>query len=196
MVNRTLSGVKIVDMDSLKEAITTLHEKYRIPHILITSIAFPTPGATPSLSVVGSTFTSGWKPRIFGIKIPAIDCFFSGTGDMFAALMLVRFREAVTNVPGLMEIGAWVSDDSVESTELPLAKATEKVLASMHEVLTKTKESRDAELEKYNSQVGGRDVLSDEKKLRLVKSKAAEVRLVRNLKALKDPDVKFRAETV
>lgn len=185
-----------MDMDTLKEAITTLHEKYRIPHILITSIAFPTHGATPSLSVVGSTFTTGAKPRIFGIKIPAIDCFFSGTGDMFAALMLVRFREAVTNVPGLMETAAWVSGDEVEATELPLAKATEKVLASMHEVLTKTKESRDVELEKYSKQVGGRDAMSDEKKLRLVKSKAAEVRLVRNLKALKDPDVKFRAETV
>lgn len=183
-------------MDTLKQAITTLHEQYRIPHIMITSIAFPTPGVTPSLSVVGSTFTSAAKPRIFGIKIPAIDCFFSGTGDMFAALMLVRFREAVNNVPGLMETAAWVSDDSVPSTELPLAKATEKVLASMHEVLSNTKIKRDEELEKYNKQVGGRDALSDEKKLRLVKSKAAEVRLVRNLGALKIPDVKFRAETV
>lgn len=183
-------------MDTLKQAITTLHQQFRIPHIIITSIAFPTPGAPPSLSVVGSTFTSGSNPRIFGVKIPAIDCFFSGTGDMFAALMLVRFREAVNNVPGLMETAAWVSNDSVEAQELPLAKATEKVLASMHEVLTKTKESRDAELDKYNKQVGGRDALSDEKKLRLIKSKAAEVRLVRNLKALKDPDVQFRAETV
>lgn len=192
----TLSGVKIVDMDTLKQAITTLHEQYRIPHITITSIAFPTPGASPSLSVVGSTFNSGSKPRIFGIKIPAIDCFFSGTGDMFAALMLVRFREAVNNVPGLMETAAWVSDDSVPSTELPLAKATEKVLASMHEVLSNTKIKRDEELEKYNKQARGRDALSDEKKLRLVKSKAAEVRLVRNLGALKNPDVKFRAEMV
>jgi pyridoxine kinase len=194
--DRTLSGVKIVDMDTLKQAITTLHQEFRIPHIIITSIAFPTPGAIPSLSVVGSTFTSSFKPRIFGIKIPAIDCFFSGTGDMFAALMLVRFREAVNNVPGLMETAAWVSDDSVEAPELPLAKATERVLASMHEVLTRTKESRDAELEKYSKQVGGRNAMSDEKKLRLVKSKAAEVRLVRNLKALKNPDVQFRAETV
>jgi len=183
-------------MDTLKEAITTLHETYRIPHILITSVAFPTPGATPSLSVVGSTFTSDAKPRIFGIKIPAIDCFFSGTGDMFAALMVVRLREAVSNTPGLMETAAWVSDDSVGATELPLATATEKVLASMHEVLSKTKENRDEEMEKFSKQVGGRDSLSDEKMLRLMRSKAAEVRLVRNLAALKHPDVKFRVETV
>ncbi|CZS94725.1 probable pyridoxal kinase [Rhynchosporium graminicola] len=192
----TLSGVKIVDMDSLKQAITTLHEKYRIPHIMITSIAFPTPGATPSLSVVGSTFTSSAAPRIFGITIPAIDCFFSGTGDMFAALMLVRLREAVNNTPDLMQTAAWVSGDEVEATDLPLAKATEKVLASMQEILTRTKKQMDEELEKYHSQIGARDTEADTKKLKLMTSKAAEVRLVRNLDCLKFPEVNFMAEKV
>ncbi len=185
-----------MDMETLKQAITTLHERYKIPHILITSIAFPTPGATPSLSVVGSTFASNASPRIFGIKIPAIDCFFSGTGDLFAALMLVRFREAVHNTPGLMETAAWVSGNEVEATDLPLAKATEKVLASMHEVLTKTKVNRDEELEKYHSRVGARDSEADAKRLKLATSKAAEVRLVRNLDCIRLPDVKYKAEDV
>jgi len=179
----------------LKLAIRTLHEMYRIPHILITSISLPSPGAEPSLSVLGSTFTSKAEPRIFGVKIPAIDCFFSGTGDMFAALMLVRLREAVCEVEGLMETAAWVSGDEVEATELPLARATEKVLASMHKVLTKTKEKRDEEMARYNNRVQGQEE-QDEKKLRLVKSKAAEVRLVRNLESLKNPVVKFKAEKV
>ncbi|EKD19353.1 uncharacterized protein L3040_009207 [Drepanopeziza brunnea f. sp. 'multigermtubi'] len=192
----TLSGVRIVDMDTLKQAIATLHQQYKIPHIIITSIALPTPGATPSLSVVGSTMTSDASPRIFGIKIPAIDCFFSGTGDLFAALMLVRLREAVNTIPGLMETAAWVSGDEVEATELPLAKATEKVLASMHEVLTKTKLGRDQELDKYNSQVGARDSEKDAKKLKLATSKAAEVRLVRNVDCIRFPDVKLTAEKV
>ncbi|KAF4629142.1 hypothetical protein G7Y89_g9009 [Cudoniella acicularis] len=193
----TLSGVKIVDMETLKTAITTLHEKYRIPHILITSISLPEPGAATSLSVVGSTFTSTATPRMFGIKIPAIDCFFSGTGDMFAALMLVRFREAVNNVEGLMAKDAWISDDDVVGTELPLARATEKVLASMQEVLAKTKEKRDEELEKHSQKQQGMGMgEEDEKKMRLVRSKAAEVRLVRNLGSLRTPEVKFRAEDV
>ena len=186
--------MKIVDMETLKQAITTLHEQYRIPHIMITSISLPSPGAEPHLSVVGSTFTSESKPRIFGVKIPAIDCFFSGTGDMFAALILARLREAVYQTPGLMHKDAWVSDDNVGATELPLAKATEKVLASMHQVLTRTKEKRDEELEKYDEQVAGRG--KDEKKARLMQSKAAEVRLVRNLEFLRNPAVKFRAEKV
>jgi pyridoxine kinase len=196
-LSRTLSGVKIVDMDTLKLAITTLHEQFKIPHIIITSIAFPQPGATPSLCVVGSTFTSAATPRMFSVQIPAIDCFFSGTGDMFAALMLVRFRQAVSNTPGLMDIDAWVSPDNVQATELPLAKAAELVLASMHDVLTQTKIRRDEELEKYARQVRGRsDEVEDEKKMRLVRSKAAEVRLVRNLPLLRNPEVRFSAEVV
>jgi pyridoxine kinase len=114
---------------------------------------------------------------------------------MFAALMLVRFREAVNDIPGLMETDAWVSGDGVGATELPLARATEKVLASMHEVLSRTKERRDEEMEMWANRVGT-SAEEDEKKLRLVKSKAAEVRLVRNLGALKNPEVKFRAEEV
>jgi pyridoxine kinase len=195
-VSRTLSGVKIVDMETLKEAITKLHQQCRIPHIMITSISLPSPGAEPSLSVVGSTMTSTATPRIFGVKIPAIDCFFSGTGDMFAALMLVRLREAVFETEGLANKDAWVSEDNVEATDLPLARATEKVLASMHDVLTKTKEKRDEEIAKYNTRVQGGGKEDDKKRLHLVKSKAAEVRLIRNLDALKNPEVKFRAETV
>jgi pyridoxine kinase len=179
-------------MDTLSQAIKTLHDQFRIPHIIVTSISLPALGAAPSLSVVGSTFTSTAEPRIFEIKIPALDCFFSGTGDMFAALMLVRLREAVYNVEGLINTKSWVSGDEVEATELPLAKACEKVLASMHEVLSRTKVSRDQELEKYK----GVNWEGDEKRKRLVESKAAEVRMVRNLDCLRHPVVKFRAETL
>lgn len=181
-------------MDTLKEAITTLHQTYRIPHIMITSISLPSPGAEPSFIVVGSTATSTFISRIFEVKIPAIDCFFSGTGDMFAALMLVRLREAVHAVDGLIEKASWISGDEVGAKDLPLAKASEKVLASMHDVLTKTKEKRDEEVARYNAKIKTLGTEVDEKTLRLVRSKAAEVRLVRNLGCLKNPVVRFRAE--
>lgn len=181
-----------MDMETLKKAIRTLHETYRIPHVMITSISLPTPGSENSFFVVGSTFTSTATPRIFGVRIPAIDCFFSGTGDMFAALMLVRLREAVWAVDGLIDKAAWVSEDSVEPVDLPLARATEKVLASMHAVLTATKKKRDAEIELYKA----KHTDDDAKELRLVNSKAAEVRLVRHLDDLRNPEVKFSAELV
>ncbi|KAG9237613.1 Ribokinase-like protein [Amylocarpus encephaloides] len=188
----TLTGMKIVDGESLRLAITKLHETYRIPHIMITSVKLPIPGAVGSLSVVGSTATSSFQPRIFSVKIPAIDCFFSGTGDMFAALMLVRFREAVTNTAALMTRSSWISEDDVEATKLPLAQATEKVLSSMHAVLTETKGRRDRELELYDRRIKGPG--EGEKQSRLVKTKAAEVRLVRNRGCLRSPGVLFRAE--
>jgi hypothetical protein len=127
---------------------------------------------------------------MFKIDVPAIDCFFSGTGDMFAALTAVRFREAITNAK-LMGIKSWVSPDDVEASDLPLAKAAEKVLGSMHTVLSKTKEARDQELE------GMAEVMEKEKdsetRILLRKTKAAEVKVVRCLEDLRDPKLDWKA---
>lgn len=115
---------------------------------------------------------------------------------MFAALMLVRLREAVYEQEGLVEKTAWVSEDEVAATDLPLARAAEKALASMHGVLTNTKEKRDEEVERYHKRVGGLGQEEDKKRIHLMQSKAAEVRLVRNLDSLKNPVVRFKAETI
>lgn len=197
MCKRLLSGVKIHDLASLEQAIATLHSTYLIPHIIVTSVSFPSPGATPSLSVIGSTLTSTNTPRLFRIIVPSLDCYFSGCGDMFAALILVRLREEVSKTEGLSEKGGWISGDEVEATELPLARAAEKVLAAMHRVLQKTMEARNAELElkggveEEEGEVGDKEA---EKKAHLRRTKAAEVRLVRNVDCLRDGEVLFRAE--
>lgn len=190
--NRWLSGTKIVDMPSLTKAIASLHSEYRIPHILITSVRFPsssTAGATPSLSIVGSTRTTTSTPRIFRIEVPALDVFFSGTGDMLAALMLVRLREAVTAVEGLSNRESWISGDEVEAINLPLAKAAEKALASMQGLLAKTKVERDRIVSEIPEDVG-------EKERHLLVTRAAEVRLVRHLECLRKPEVTYKAEKV
>ncbi|EGO53764.1 hypothetical protein NEUTE1DRAFT_93356 [Neurospora tetrasperma FGSC 2508] len=299
-----LSEVKIIDMPSLTRAISVLHERYAIPHIIITSVSLPgattvsstmpnsVPGSsaptptpqeegqgqsqpprTKTLSVVGSTMTSARRPRAFQISFPAIDCYFSGTGDMFSALMLVRMREAVYNTEGdLTERESWLSDDSVDALDLPLAKAAEKVLASMHEVLTKTAEGMkgrvqrakgfvDEQLQREKAKTDGvngcghanghesvedghvdkkprldstqttttngnsngvedgekteerikeeaerrrkqveeaekEEEVQARKRLHLMKSKAAELRLVRHLDSLRHPKVEFRARRI
>jgi pyridoxine kinase len=185
-------------MKTLTEAIAALHSTYRVPHVLITSVSLPAVGSIPSLSVVGSTMTSTAQPRIFKVEVPAIDCFFSGTGDMFAALMVVRLREAVSKTTGLAQTGAWVSADEVEAVDLPLASAAEMALASMQEVLTRTKKSRDEELDSIKQKVGGRNsgLQDDDKMTRLQVTKASEVRVVRNIECLRNPELKFRAERV
>lgn len=113
---------------------------------------------------------------------------------MFAALTVVRLREAVSAV-GLDNTKSWVSPDEVPATELPLAKAAERVLASTHEVLQKTKMARDEELEGLGGALGPLEKEKDsEKRMHLRKTKAAEIRLVRHVDLLKNPKVKFEAE--
>ncbi|KAI9828767.1 MAG: putative pyridoxal kinase [Thelocarpon impressellum] len=184
-----LSEIPITSMDSLAAAISTLHAAYRIPHIVVTSVRFSAGAAT--LSVVGSTARADHSPRLFKIEIPAIPCFFSGTGDMFAALTVARLRAAVAaSTPDLTGVKGWVSPDEVPAVELPLAKAVERVLASMQTVLSKTKQASDAALAQLTSEEleGTRG--------HLARTKAAEVRLVRNLEDLKHPDVDFAIEAL
>lgn len=195
---RTLTGVTIQSISTLADAISTMHQTYRIPHIIVTSIRFAPD--TPTLTVVGSSARSDNTPRLFKIDVPALPCFFSGTGDMFAALMTVRLREACLQA-GTSHRTSWTSPDDVAATELPLAKATEKVLASMQMILEKTLEARDRELAGLAAEGRGMscstgvDMVSGEESHRryLAETKAAEVRVVRNVKDLWQPEDRYKA---
>lgn len=197
-IDRTLSGVTIQSFSSLANAISTLHKTYQIPHIIVTSIRL-TPDAS-TLSVIGSSARSDKTPRLFKIDVPALPCFFSGTGDMFAALMVVRLREACLQA-GTTNRRSWTSPDLVNATELPLAKATEKVLASLQMVLEKTLAARDAEISSISihgtemSSSTGVDMGVNGGSMRrhLAETKAAEVRLVRNVKDLWQPEARYQA---
>ena len=141
-------------------------------------------------------------PRLFKITVPALPVFFSGTGDMFAALTVSRFRAAIHDAE-LSQTPRWQSPDSTAPADLPLAHAATIVLASMQSVLRKTLQARDAEvqqLEVREAQMKSPDDEEEkarmEKDAQLRRTKAAEVRVVRNAADLRDPrDVeRFRAE--
>ena len=189
--NRLLSDSKITSLTSLAAAIATLHRTHRVSHIVVTSVRFP--ASSPTISVVGSTARSDGSPRLFGIEFAAIDCPFTGTGDMFAALTAVRFRNAVA-AAGLAATKSWVSPNDVEPGELPLASALELVVASMHAVLLKTKAARDEALEAARSEIELDG--SSEKRMRLRMAKASELRVVGNLADLKDPEVFWRVKAL
>lgn len=234
--NRLLSEVKIHDQASLHRAIEVLHRKYGVPHVVITSLPLPLsypstlspepeqshPPPTRTMSVVGSTMTSDRRPRPFRILFSVFDCYFSGTGDMFAALMVTRMREAVHNASspspspspspsssststsgpsgsnGPEGSRSWLSPDDVEPLDLPLARAAEKVLASMHEVLERTCKGMSAELRDAvraldHKGVGSADDL-DPKTAHLLRSRAAELKLSRNLACLRNPRIAYHAE--
>jgi len=201
-----LSDVKIHDLATMKQAITKLHQAHKTPHVLITSIRLPpTASNTPTaanedmstsakLSIIGSTATSDLKPRLFRITVTVLPVFFSGTGDMFASLMVSRLRQEARKA-GVMNKPNWRSPDDVEGPDLPLAKAAEKVLASMQAVLKDTaahyesaagqvQQGEDTQLNEGT----GEEASEEKDTMRHVKlTRAAEVRVVRNVRALRDP---------
>jgi len=201
---RVLSGIKITSLATLAEAISAIHRIYSIPHVIITSVQLfklSQSGNTPSppenfLTVIGSTTQSDGSPRLFRIDVPALDCFFSGTGDMFAALMVARLREAVVAADeDLRTTLSWISPDNVPASNLPLAQATLKVLSSMHSILERTIVARDAELAAtVSEQNGDGNAEEQQKRDHLRRTKAAEVRLVRNAHLLRDPVVRFEVQ--
>lgn len=200
-----LSEIKIHDLDSMREAIGKLHEK-GVPNVVVTSIRLPpTTASTPvpgeggegkssqaKLSIIGSTATSNGTPRLFRISVPALAVFFSGTGDMFAALLVARLKQAAKE-HGVLDTLSWRSEDEVKGPELPLAEATEKVLASMGAVLKDTArhyEGVSKELEQgeeLNEGVGEEGQKERERERHLRLTRAAEVRVVRNARALREP---------
>lgn len=192
---RILSDVKIIDMTTLTRAIEVIHRRFHVPHIVLTSVSLDDNNdpsyAGKTLSVVGSSMASDRRPRAFKIRFPALDAYFSGTGDMFAALMVVRMRQAVHEAGGgLQETRSWLSPDGVDALDLPLARAAESVLATMHEVLAATVESMKVEVERAEAEVGA----DDAKRMHLARSKAAELKLVRHLGALRRPKATFKAQ--
>ncbi|KAM3564069.1 hypothetical protein ARSEF4850_002008 [Beauveria asiatica] len=189
-----LSEVKITDMDSLAAAIQALHEKHHVPHVIITSVNISSPDIPADhLCVVGSTMTSTGRARLFKTVFPSIDCYFCGTGDMFGALITVRMREAVAYDDAgahVMARPSWVSDDGVAAVDLPLARATEKVLASMHEVLTHTKDAMPDVINRTLAAMAEHERRGDKQKM-VAGKKAAELQLVRNLDCLRRPQKKI-----
>lgn len=174
-------------VESLSRVIEEIHSVYKVPHIIITSVTFG--DGDKKMKCAGSTKMSTGASRKFITDVPIIDGFFSGTGDLFAALTLARFRDEADKA-GLLGTASWLSPDEVGPLDLPLAKAVEMVLGSMGLVLLKTKEVRDGRLSLLRSSV--RDEELDER-ARLVRlTKASELRLVQSQKELLDPGVIVR----
>ncbi|KAF2739113.1 Ribokinase-like protein [Polyplosphaeria fusca] len=115
----------------------------------------PSTDEIENLTIIGSTATSDYKPRLFRIDTPQLPLFFSGTGDMFAALVIPRLIEAVhsSSTPDLASKASWRSPDEVPAQDLPLAKACQKVLASMQSILGQTTKKCEVTMQAYDARV-------------------------------------------
>ena len=117
---------------------------------------------------------------------------------MFAALTVPRLIEAVhaASTPefDLHAKPSWRSPDHVSAEQLPLAKACQKVLASMQAILTKTTASCQQKMKAYDARAakegrGEGDEADKEvaKKKHLALTNASEVTVVRYVRELLDP---------
>ena len=145
-----------------------------------------------NLTIIGSTATSDFKPRLFRIDTPALPLFFSGTGDMFAALTVPRLIEAVhaasTPDMDLTTRPSRRSPDEVAPTNLPLAKASSKVLASMQAIRAKMAESCHERMSACDERIdrgGGGEQLEKNRHLALMN--ASEVVVPRHVRDLLNP---------
>jgi pyridoxine kinase len=181
--------------EGAKEVIGRLHGM-GVRHVVLTSVRVK---GKEGLVVVGSSVMSNGEARYWKIEVPELKCFFSGTGDMFAGLMVARLREEAVKQGVLGRVG-WVSGDEVNAEETPLAKAAEKVLSSMQMILEKTMKARDKELEGFGQSPGastggveGDQSTSQETRKYLAETKAAELRVVRNWRDLVNPEPRYKA---
>jgi len=192
------------ELERVREAIEVLHRRDDVRMVVVTSVRVRGKQSEGVLCVVGSEKKSDGSSRCFVVEVPVLDCYFSGTGDMFAGLMVARLREACS-VAGTLSNRGWASGDDVSAVDLPLARATVKVLSSMSAVLQKTMEARNKELERYEksntrASVNPQDAEKekqeevDKQNYFLASTKAAEVRAVRNARYLIDPKICFQAK--
>lgn len=116
---------------------------------------------------------------------------------MFAALMLVRLRDASSDYQAQK---SWQPPDSLCATDLPLAKATEKTMASMHAVLIRTMVEREEELAPVAAEKGSFYSIKNsldpalptsmaEQTFHVLKTRASEVRVLHGADDLRNPDL-------
>jgi pyridoxine kinase len=118
---------------------------------------------------------------------------------MFAALTIPRLIEAVraASTPefNLHSKPSWRSPDDVPAEDLPLAKACQKVLASMQAILTKTTSICHDKMAAYDARAAkegrGEGAEAEEevaKKRHLALMNASEVTVVRHVRELLEPE--------
>jgi pyridoxine kinase len=172
---RILADLEITSLDSLKQVLMTLHTKHRVPHVLFTSVELPQEDleriglqrnlsdGSPGMTLIGSSMegdASGSRLRPWVIQFPEVQGYFSGVGDLFAALLVGRYKrpkeaQSVTTsappsrsdspLPNQQHPGIGLRTnssllDELHSAPTPLSRATELAIASVQAVLAQTSE--------------------------------------------------------
>lgn len=145
-----LAGQEITSLASLRAVQEKLHVEYRVPHVVITSLALPPddlarlgasatmPDGQEAMVLVGSTWDHGLQSWF--LQFPCLGEYFSGVGDLFAALVLARFATHLDDLPEPARAAhALEPAASADECTLPIARAVMLAVAALQHVLVRTR---------------------------------------------------------
>ncbi|KAK9474897.1 Ribokinase-like protein [Dipodascopsis tothii] len=181
-----LTETKITALDQIPDVLQKLHQRYKVKHVVISSVVFEA-GATEFVCV-GSSARSDGTPRPFYLRLPFIDQYFTGTGDLFAALLADRFHRYTNG--NTVELA-----DSTPASELPLVSAVRDVSTIVQSVLRRTHQhvidTQDRPVPAALLSSYGMDAA---KAKRIRDMKYGELQLISSQDAIRNPVVTVEAE--
>ncbi|KAH3667114.1 hypothetical protein WICMUC_005461 [Wickerhamomyces mucosus] len=133
-----LSESKVHDLASLKRAIDKFNDLYNIPNVVVTSVKFNDEDGY--LYSAGSTRVSEKLYKSFYFKVPVINASFSGSGDLFSALLASDYFKGSEEQKSFTE--------ETPLSELPLVHSLNEVISTVEKVLQLT---YDHEINRYKS---------------------------------------------
>lgn len=134
----TLTGIKIKSRQDVLEVLRVLHTEYKAPNVVLSSVTLPCDDSLEDsqkdlIYSIGSTVSPRDNaPRPFYYSYPALKSYFTGTGDLFAALAVDRFYKHTSGNPTAIPC------DSIDVLDLPLVKTVGEVLGVVQSVLART----------------------------------------------------------
>lgn len=125
----TLTGLKIQSRDDVLEVLRVLHTEFKTPNVVLSSVTLP---GSDEIFSIGSTISPSQSLRPFYYSYPALKSYFTGTGDLFAAMTIDRFYKYTDGKPTVLP------GSDVAPVDLPLAKTVGEVLGVVQAVLART----------------------------------------------------------
>lgn len=198
---QVLAGQDITSLETLHAVLETLHTTYHVPHVVITSVDLPpgdlerlgitpTMDGKPTMLLVGSSHDSQQRKPWY-LTFPSQGEYFSGVGDLFAALVLARFAERTDELPAPARAAAEPPAAADDECTLPIARAVMLAVASLQHVLVRTRETMEAEGARW-----GVDAFAPAHKAsvedRVHIMRVRELRIVQSAAEILHPQIQFR----
>ncbi|PWN19278.1 Ribokinase-like protein [Microstroma glucosiphilum] len=181
-----LADEEITSIPSLLSVLQSLHTQ-GANHVLITSVSLSdtdilkigaTPSSEPSMVLVGSSRPSTDTPlKPWFIQFPEVRGYFSGVGDLFAAMTLGRFQNLTAQ------------DVEAETSVTPIARAAELAVAVVQAVLAKTQKSMDALEQEVTEGSSG-----DDAQARVDRMRGRELKIIQSKREIENPEVAYQAK--